>query len=205
MEHRLELIASWTRLVVGFTGEHVGEPRLIITLVGPPLLHVDLKFVRLSDLGDRVDDPSVVWERDGRMSAAITAVPANPPSLDLQWIEDRFWVWIHYTATKLGRGELYDAIAAIGFLREVVLGPLACHLAGVTPRGVRHLETIAPEAALALRATVTDYDRRRVAAAALACVELYRQWRDACGTAIIRHEDAERLSVAYLEDVTRRL
>jgi hypothetical protein len=82
---------------------------------------------------------------------------------------------------------------------------LACHLAGVTPRGVRHLETIAPEAALALRATVTDYDRRRVAAAALACVELYRQWRDACGTAIIRHEDAERLSVAYLEDVTRRL
>jgi len=205
MEHRLELIASWTRLVVGFTGEHVGEPRLIITLVGPPLLHVDLKFVRLSDLGVRVDDPSVVWERDGRMSAAIAAAPASPPSLDLQWIEDRFWVWIHYTATKLGRGELYDAIAAIGFLREVVLGPLACHLAGVTPRGVRHLETIAPEAALALQATVTDYNSDHAAAALQTCVELYRRWRDATGLAVTRHDQAEHLSVDYLEDVVWRI
>ena len=201
MEHRLELVASWTRLVVGFTGEHVGEPRLIIALVGPPLLHVDLKFVRLSDLGVRVDDPAVLWERDARMSAALASMPASPASLDLQWIEDRFWVWIHYTATKLARGELYDAIASIGFLREVVLGPLACHLAGVTPRGVRHLETIAPQAAHALRATVTDYDRERAAAAAVACVELYRTWREASATALVRREEAERLSVAYLEDV----
>ena len=35
MADRLALIGSWSPLVVGFTGEHVGEPRLIITLTGP--------------------------------------------------------------------------------------------------------------------------------------------------------------------------
>lgn len=29
----------------GFTGEHVGEPRVLICLYGEPLLHVDVKFV----------------------------------------------------------------------------------------------------------------------------------------------------------------
>lgn len=205
MERRLELIAAWTPLVVGFTGEHVGEPRLIISLVDPPLLHVDLKFVRLSDVGVRVDDPTVLWERDGRLSTALAAVPADRPTLDLQWIEDRFWVWVHYGATKLARGELYEAIGFLGDLRGLVLGPLACHLAGVSPRGVRHLEAIAPAAARELEATVSDYDVQHAASATLACVDLYRRWRDATGITIARREDAERLSVDYLQDVVRRL
>ncbi|MER7057532.1 MULTISPECIES: hypothetical protein [unclassified Streptomyces] len=36
---------------------------------------------------------------------------------DLQWIEDRFWIWVHYGATKLGRGELFEVngfLAAAG-------------------------------------------------------------------------------------------
>jgi len=32
-------------LLATFPGDHVGEPRLFISLYGPPLLHVDLKFV----------------------------------------------------------------------------------------------------------------------------------------------------------------
>jgi hypothetical protein len=39
-------------LLVGFTGEHVGEPRVLICLYGPPVLHVDLKFGK-SQLGLR--------------------------------------------------------------------------------------------------------------------------------------------------------
>jgi len=64
---------------------------------------------------------------------------------------------------------------------------------------------IAPEAALALQATVTDYDRDHAAAALQASVELYRLWRDATGLAVTRHEEAERLSVDYLEDVVWRI
>ncbi|MBL6652371.1 MAG: nucleotidyltransferase domain-containing protein, partial [Reyranella sp.] len=37
-------------LLAAFSGEHVGEPRLLICLFGPPLLHVDLKFITPADL-----------------------------------------------------------------------------------------------------------------------------------------------------------
>lgn len=52
--------------LAGFTGEHIGDPRVLITLYGPPLLHVDLKFVALTDAHVRVEEPAVIWQRDDR-------------------------------------------------------------------------------------------------------------------------------------------
>ena len=40
----LKYAASFGKLLSGFTGEHVGEPRLLICLYDDPLLHVDIKF-----------------------------------------------------------------------------------------------------------------------------------------------------------------
>lgn len=177
MRERLELIGSWTELVVGFTGEHVGEPRLIITLVGPPLLHVDFKFVRATDFAERAEEPA----------------------FDLRWIEDRFWVWVHYGATKIGRGELFEAIGMLGYLRDAVLGPLAAHRVGARPRGTRRLETIAPDEARALRATLCGYDRADAGRALLAAVDLYREW--IADAPVERHREAEKLAVQYLRDV----
>src|SRR3712207_4646546 len=55
-EHHAELLreapafaASLGPLLACFTGEHVGEPRLLIALYGPPPAHVDLKFVAARD------------------------------------------------------------------------------------------------------------------------------------------------------------
>jgi hypothetical protein len=75
---RIALVSSWAPLVAGFTGEHVGEPRVIISLVGPPLLHVDFKFVQVSDVATRIDRLSVLWERDGRLTAALAERPPTP-------------------------------------------------------------------------------------------------------------------------------
>lgn len=204
MTERLALIGSWAALVAGFTGEHVGEPRLIVTLVGPPLLHVDFKFVRASDFAERVEDPDVLWDRDGHLADALATRPPTPPSLDLQWIEDRFWIWVHYGATKLGRGELFEVIGFLAYLRETVLGPLAARRVGAPPRGVRHLETIAPDEARDLRATVCGDDRHDAGRALLAGVELYRRWLDDAGAPVRRHRDAERLAVQYLHAVMDR-
>ncbi|MFE4593016.1 nucleotidyltransferase domain-containing protein [Streptomyces laurentii] len=202
MRERLALIGSWTSLVVGFTGEHVGEPRLIITLVGPPLLHVDFKFVRSSDFAERIEDPEILWQRDDVLAAALAGHPPAPAGLDLQWIEDRFWVWVHYGATKLGRGELFEAIGFLGFVRDAVLGPLAARQAGAPPRGVRHLESVAPEEARELQATLCGYDRDEAGRAMLAAVDLYRRWSGGGeGAAVKRHHHAEELAVAYLQDV----
>src|SRR5690349_1382831 len=45
MASRMAFASTLPRFISAFTGEHVGEPRLLICLYGPPLLHVDLKFV----------------------------------------------------------------------------------------------------------------------------------------------------------------
>lgn len=201
MKERLTLIGSWAALVSGFTGEHVGEPRLIITLVGPPLLHVDFKFVRASDFAERVEDLDILWDRDGNLADALAQRPPATPLLDLQWIEDRFWIWVHYGATKLGRGELFEVIGFLGYLREAVLGPLAARRVGATPRGVRHLESIAPDEARDLQVTLCGYDQHDAGQALLASIELYRRWLDDAGAAIERHRHAEKLAVQYLHDV----
>ncbi|MEU7023767.1 nucleotidyltransferase domain-containing protein [Streptomyces sp. NPDC046203] len=206
MAERLALIGSWVPLVAGFTGEHVGEPRLIVSLVGPPLLHVDFTFVRASDFAVRTKDPEVLWDRDGLLAGALAGrPPAGPAALDLQWMEDRFWVWTHYGATKLGRGELFEAIGFLDFLRETVLGPLAARRAGAPPRGVRHLETVAPAEARELRATLCGYDPRDAGRALLAAVELYRRWSVVGGAPVERRHHAEELAVRFLRGVVDQL
>jgi len=52
-------------LLATFPGDHVGEPRLFISLYGPTLLHVDFKFVSTEELAHRVEDPVILWDREG--------------------------------------------------------------------------------------------------------------------------------------------
>src|SRR5512147_1327434 len=92
---RQEIARRLGPLLAAFTGEHVGEPRLVIALYGPPLLHVDLKFVTAADLARRVEDPHVLWQRGDVVSRALTQGSAVYPQHELSWIEDRFWVWVH--------------------------------------------------------------------------------------------------------------
>jgi hypothetical protein len=193
--------ASLGPLLAAFTGEHVGEPRLLIALYGPPLLHVDLKFLGLSDLAVRVEDGVIAWERDGLVSAALAGSAAVWPTQAPQWIEDRFWVWVHYCAAKIGRGELFECIDGLAFIRGLALGPLLARRAGQRPQGVRRLERFAPEEVPALAATVGDHSVEGCADALRAAIALYRELRD---PAVERREAAEEASVAYLEDVASR-
>ena len=50
MQERTRIASRLGCLVDTFTGEHVGEPRLLICLYDQPVLHVDLKFVSLADV-----------------------------------------------------------------------------------------------------------------------------------------------------------
>lgn len=180
-------------LLASFTGEHVGEPRLLIALYGPPLLHVDLKLVARRDAGSRVEDGLILWERDGAITAARAHVDAAWPMPSPQWIEDRFWVWVHYGATKIARGELFECLDLLAMLRGVVLGPLVAVRAGSRPQGVRRVEAIAPEVVPALAATLGAHDRAACATALQAAVTLYRELRDDLAEeGLVRRDDAER-------------
>jgi hypothetical protein len=61
MATRETFAASLGGLLSAFTGEHVGESRLLICLYGQPLLHVDFKFLRLLDLRHLVEKPIILW------------------------------------------------------------------------------------------------------------------------------------------------
>ena len=112
-------------VLAAFTGEHVGERRLLIVLYGPPPQHVDLKFVSVSDLPDRVEDGVVLWQRGRAVDEARSGTRPSWPQPDPQWIEDRFWVWIHYVAAKIARGEIFEAVDGLTMIRGSALAPLA--------------------------------------------------------------------------------
>lgn len=203
MADRRSLAASLGHLLSAFTGEHVGEPRLIICLYDEPLLHVDLKFVSLDDVAQRVEDPAVLWERGGRLTEALRHGTAAYPAPDPRWIEERFWTWVHYGAGKIGRGELFEALDFLSFLRTSVLGPLALRRAGGRPQGVRRIEMVAPAFALELRRTVSGYDAAECLRALRACVELYRGLRSPADGVEIDGA-TERAATEYLSRLEQR-
>ena len=113
---------------------------------------------------------------------------------------------MHYAATKIGRGELFEALGFGAFVRSRVLGPLALDLAGARPDGVRRLEQTGTADAAAMRQTVAAYDARDIVRAVRASVDLYRSLRDRSADATLeRHREAEAAAVAYLENVARTL
>jgi len=193
-ERRTEIANALGPYLGGFTGEHVGEPRLLICLYGDPLLHVDLKFVLPQALTDRVEDPVVLFDRDGTVSATLGTGVARYPTPDRQWIEDRFWIWIHYAAGKLRRGELMEAKAAIDYFLANVFGQLAALEAGHRATGLRRIESSAPARMPDLAALCVPYDRDAIREGLLRSVDLYRSLR----REVVERSDLERASVAYL-------
>src|SRR3989454_10909879 len=146
-------------LLAAFPGDHVGEARLLICLYGPPLLQVDLKFLSTDQLLHRVEDPTILWDRHGALRSALSTTKAEYPRPQVQWIEDRFWVWVHYIAVKIARGELFEAIVVIRFVRARVLGPLILSEAGGQPDGVPPVAHAAPGRAGGLRPSLASRDR----------------------------------------------
>ncbi len=192
--------------LAGFTGEHVGEPRLLVCLYGPPLLHVDLKFVSLDDVHERIEDPVILWEVDGCLSAAFARAAPRYPAADPGWIEDRFWIWAHYVADKIERGEIFEALDGLGFWRAVVLAPLAFRRAGVAATGVRRIEDRLPAFATDLERTVGGVDAAACVAALEAAIELYTELRAADGTgSAVEMSVVEREVRAYVVGLPGRL
>lgn len=165
-------------LLNAFTGEHVGEPRVLICLYDNPLLHVDIKFLTLPEVHSLIELPAVLHDTDEQLKKAMDASGAKFPYPDYQWIEDRFWIWIHYGTVKIGRGEYFEVLDFFGALRSMVFGPLLLIRHNQLPRGVRKLETqLTPQFFKQLLSTVPLYDRSSMTTAIEASVALYKQLR----------------------------
>ncbi len=123
----------------------------------------------------------------------------------MQWIEDRFWVWIHYCASKIGRNEIFETIEAISFLRQTVTGPMALIKSGCLPRGVRRIESDAPQYLPRLKHTVAGHDALSCVKAIKNIIKLYRELRDGLradqSRAAVRRAEAEKYAAEYLDGI----
>jgi hypothetical protein len=165
-------------LLNAFTGEHVGEPRLLICMYDNPLLHVDIKFVTTEEFKKRVEDPIVLWEKEKTLTKIMVSTKPEWPMLDFQWIEDRFWIWIHYSIQKIGRGEYFEAIECLSHLRLYVISPLMQIRNGQLPRGLRKVEFTFSNIDLEkLKETVPEYNVSSILVSLEKTIQLYQELR----------------------------
>ena len=178
MRSRREFAAGLAPLMSAFTGEHVGEPRVLICLYGPPLLHVDMKFITADALDTRIEQPAIIFARDP-IGLERKLAQADPvwPNMTPDWFEERAWVWLHYGASKLARGELYEALGMLCFFREQVLGPMLYRRAGRNQRAVRRIEAFALDNDGLLSATIAGLDAASIMAALRGAVAAYLNLR----------------------------
>jgi len=190
----------------GFTGEHVGEPRVLICLYNNPLLHVDIKFLTIEEFHNRIETPAILFDRNGQLKNAINNSQARFPSPDYQWIEDRFWTWVHYALLKIGRGEYFEALDFFGFLRMVVFGPLLHIKNNSLPRGVRKVEMELKDDDLnQLKLTIPDYNRQSLLDSLKNAVSLYRQLRTSLfDDKVLFQKDVEQKVMLYFEKIQTR-
>lgn len=200
----LEYANRFGNLLSAFTGEHVGEKRLLICLYDEPLLHVDIKFVTLNEFEERIENPMVLLDRDNAIQTVIDTTKAEFPMPDYQWIEDRFWTWVHYGLLKIGRGEYFEALDFMGFLRMVVFGPLLHIKNNNLPRGVRKVETtLSIPDFKSLSGTLSSNNKESLLIAVYHAVELYTSLRQDLFKDRIVYNKAENVVMRYFEDLRK--
>lgn len=202
-DRMLDYARRLPHFISGFTGEHVGEPRLVICLYDAPLLHVDIKFVTLDGFRERIETPVLLLDKEGQLQRVLQETEPSFPYPDYQWIEDRFWTWVHYALLKIGRGEYIEAFDFMGYLRMVVFGPLLHIKNGNLPRGVRKVETQLNEEDLEqLRSTLPTCDRPSLLHSLEQSVALYRHLRIALfTTSVTLQTRAEEKVMGYLQHI----
>ncbi len=208
MDSRVDIANSMGNMLSAFTGEHVGEPRVIISLYDERgfLIHVDYKFVSLDDISNRVEDPIILWQRDECITKQFSKSEAHFPMPSMQWIEDRFWVWVHYGTLKIGRGELFETIEFISFLRQNVIGPMLLIKNNKLPKGVRKIETDAPDHINELTETIATHNLQSCIVSLENIIKLYIKLRENLfSDDIVIKTMAQAKTLLYFEEIKAKV
>jgi len=174
-----ELAAACGCVVALFVADHLGIPTLTIVLYDD-LVHVDFDVISVDRAAEHNQAlPAVVlWERDP-ISAALPGTYESDVAADVRWMEARIWTWAWYIQSKVLRGELYEALDGLQYVRDHVLFRLLALGRGDRPAGGRRAETVVGAQADAFARTVPiALDRSSVMGALRAEIDLYRRLAD---------------------------
>jgi len=175
-----EIADAAGRVVAAFTAEHVGLPEMLIVLFDD-LIHADFQPVLLARLSQRnAGLPALVlWEHHGTVSAALTGEPRpEDPSRELAWFEGRMWTWSWYIQTKVMRGELYEALDGLQYVRTKVLFKLLSVHRGELGSGSRRAEQRLGQWADRFSATVPALTKQSIMTALREAMRLYADLAD---------------------------
>jgi hypothetical protein len=132
----------------------------------------------LPEFYSRIENPVVLFERNNQLTDIINTTKAEWPQPDLQWIEDRIWTWVHYVAGKAARGEYFECLDGLGYIRARVLAPLLQLKSKTLPRGLRKVETkLNPPDLENLKITTAQYNKASILKALDNTVSVYRSLR----------------------------
>jgi predicted nucleotidyltransferase len=174
-----ELAAAAGRVVALFVAEHLGIPTLTIVLYDD-LVHVDFDVVAADRAAEHNDGlPAVVlWEREP-ISDALPGTYDPEIAAGVRWLEARIWTWSWYIQSKVLRGELYEALDGLQYVRDQVLFRLLAFHGERRPAGGRRAEAVVGELGDAFARTVpTSLDPASVLAALREEIDLYRRLAD---------------------------
>jgi hypothetical protein len=193
---------SLGRLLAGYAQDDDGEAAGFVCLYEEPLIHVELKLISRSIFAKTATDPLVIWERNGYLSRVLTETGTRPPApFDLQWMEDRFWIWMHHAAMKLGQGGLFEASELLGSIRARILGPLLLQQSGKSS-GSKRVEHYSGDFLPMLRSTLTGDSPHSCASALKATAKLYLELRETLASeSLRRHRRAEMAAMRFLHNV----
>lgn len=174
-----DLAAAGGPVVALFLAEHLGIPTLTIVLYDD-LVHVDFDVIAADRAAEHNDGlPAVVlWEREP-ISGALPGTYAPEVAAGVGWLEARIWTWSWYIQSKILRGELYEALDGLQYVRDQVLFRLLAFHGERRPAGGRRAEAVVGDHGDAFARTVpTSLDPASVLAALRAEIDLYRRLAD---------------------------
>jgi hypothetical protein len=174
-----DLAAAGGSVVALFVAEHLGIPTLTIVLYDD-LVKVDFDVVSADRAAEHNDGlPAVVlWEREP-ISDALPGTYAPEVAAGVRWLEARIWTWSWYIQSKVLRGELYEALDGLQYVRDEVLFRLLAFHGERRPAGGRRAEAVVGDHGDAFARTVPrSLDPASVLAALREEIDLYRRLAD---------------------------
>jgi len=174
-----DLAAAGGSVVALFVAEHLAIPTLTIVLYDD-LVHVDFDVVAADRAAEHNDGlPAVVlWEREP-ISDALPGTYAPEVASGVRWMEARIWTWSWYIQSKVLRGELYEALDGLQYVRDQVLFRLLAFHGERRPAGGRRAEAVVGDHRDAFARTIPrSLDPATVLAALREEIDLYRVLAD---------------------------
>ena len=174
-------------------------------LYDEPLRRIDLRLLPTDGVA-LLHAPQILWDRDETLAKELAKHRDVTPPLDLQWMEDRFWLWLHGAAEALRQGAIFEALHQMSCLRTRILAPLLLKKQALPSDALLALDTAGGDEISSLRATVPLYDARSCELSLREAAKLYVGLRETLAPENLRrHRRAEMAVMRHLHQVSERL